>query len=104
MPVRELGPIESGGSQLVPFSGPKPISDRRHIRDFGRQRPRDPAETDSPQEGNGFELSVPREIGFVSTGFRQGLAETGYVEGQNVSTDIRQIPGGFGQGSRLWPA
>jgi len=20
------------------------------------------------------------------------------------STDIRQIPGGFGQGSRLWPA
>src|SRR6516225_7253627 len=29
------------------------------LRDFGRQRPRDPTETDSLAEGTGFEPSVP---------------------------------------------
>ena len=32
---------------------------RRPERDFGRQRPRDPNETDSAAEGTGFELPVP---------------------------------------------
>jgi len=55
------GQTKSGGSQLVPFSRPKPRPDRRHSRDFGRQRPRDPTETDSLAEQAGFEPSVPLE-------------------------------------------
>jgi hypothetical protein len=46
--------------RLVPFSCPEPDIDRRRSRDFARQRPRDPAETDSLAEEDGFEPSVPR--------------------------------------------
>jgi hypothetical protein len=45
--------------QLVPFSRPIPGPDPRHGRDFGRQRARDPAETDSLAEQSGFEPLVP---------------------------------------------
>ena len=63
-----------GWSQLVPFSRPEPGPDRCHSRDFGRQRPRDPAETDSAAEGGGsnFPFRVVNEhrtapIGFLLT-------------------------------------
>ena len=47
-------------SQLVPFSRPKPGPDGASAATLTRQRPRDPAETDSAAEGDGFEPSVPR--------------------------------------------
>jgi len=53
------GQTKPGRRQLVPFSRPRPGPDRRESRDFGRQRPRDPTETDSLAEGMGFELAVP---------------------------------------------
>jgi hypothetical protein len=58
-PPEKQGQTESGRSQLVPFSRPEPGPDRRHSRDFGRQRRRDPAETDSLAEEAGFEPLVP---------------------------------------------
>ena len=46
--------LEEKGCQI-----PQINAARRHSRDFGRQRPRDPAETDSLAEQAGFELPVP---------------------------------------------
>src|SRR6516162_1024866 len=63
MPVRETGPNNAWSQPSRPFSRPKPNPDRRHSRDFDRQRPRDPAETDSPLEQSGFELLVPLTAG-----------------------------------------
>ena len=54
-PSGKTGPTASGRTFSRPEAGP----DRRHSRDFGRQRPRDPAETDSLAEGAGFETSIP---------------------------------------------
>jgi hypothetical protein len=60
MAVREKGQTQSGRPQRVAFPRPKPGPERRHSRAVGRQRPRDPAETDWLAEETGFELSVPR--------------------------------------------
>jgi hypothetical protein len=58
-PSEKQGQTKSGRSQLVPLSRPEPGPDRRRSRDFGRQRPRDPAETDSAAEERRFEPPVP---------------------------------------------
>src|SRR6516225_987780 len=58
MPVRETGPNRARPQPARPFSRPKPNPDRRHSRDFGRQRVRDPAETASAAERRGFEPPV----------------------------------------------
>jgi hypothetical protein len=50
MPAREISQTESGCSQLVAFSRPKPGLDRRQSRDFGGQCPQGPAETNSAAE------------------------------------------------------
>jgi len=49
-PLEKKDETPSGRSRLVPFSRPQAGPDRRHSRDFGRQRPRHPAETDSVTE------------------------------------------------------
>jgi hypothetical protein len=67
---------------------PKQDRTGHHGRDFGRQRARDPAETDSLAEGNGFELSVPREIG---SGF-ENSSELGPID-PSVRHIIRVVVG-----------
>ena len=76
-PSEKQSQTKSGRSQR-PFLTSQTRPRRRHTRDFDRQHLPGPAETDSPAEGIGFEISVPRRDTVRSQALRRSPATPGY--------------------------
>jgi len=64
MPVREKRPRSAGSCPARPFSRPSHTQTAAKLRGFSQTAQGLAAETDSPLEGGGFELSDPRGDGF----------------------------------------
>ena len=63
MPVRENTPERAGLRSAILSHVPTYVQSPAKARDFSRAASLCTGETDSSLEGDGFELSVPREIG-----------------------------------------